>query len=346
MNNSILEQDIKEFCSNFMLDRDRLSNNHICVTGATGLIGSVLVKCLLALSENITITVPVRDKAKALRIMGINTNQLNIIECDLLEWCTTIKNKFDYIIHCASPTSGMYISQFPVETYNITHDVTLALLEYSRKYAVKSFVYISSIEYYGQILEDKLVTEDVIGRIDSLDNRSAYPMGKRSAEFLCTIYAHEYNVPVKIARLTQTFGAGVSPKDNRVFAQFARSIIEGNDIVLHTTGESAKPYCYTMDCVSAILYILIKGKDGEAYNVANPDTYISIKKLAYFLCENFNKGIKVRIEQHPELGYAPVTKLRLSTQKLEALGWRPQYGLTEMFTNLIAYLKEDARDVH
>ena len=160
---------------------------------------------------------------------------------------------------------------------------------------------------------------------------------------MCTSYAKEYGVPVKIARLTQTFGAGVSAEDNRVFAQFARSIIEGNDIVLHTKGESAKPYCYTTDCVSAILYILLKGKDGEAYNVANQDTYISIKDMALFLKENFNSNIDVIVEEHPEMGYAPVTRLNLLSEKLMSLGWKPSYNLYEMFERLINSLKEDGK---
>ena len=83
--------------------------------------------------------------------------------------------------------------------------------------------------------------------------RSAYPLGKRAAEFLCAAYAAQFGVNVKVARLTQTFGAGVASDDKRVFAQFARSVANSEDIVLHTTGESAKPYCYSTDSVSAIL---------------------------------------------------------------------------------------------
>ena len=109
--------------------------------------------------------------------------------------------------------------------------------------------------------------------------------------------------------------------------------------MLHTTGDSAKPYCYTTDCISAILYILLKGEKGEAYNVANQGTYISIKDMAAFLRDNFNPEIDVRFEPHPEMGYAPVTKLHLSSEKLMALGWRPQYDLKEMFYRLIMSIK-------
>jgi nucleoside-diphosphate-sugar epimerase len=117
-------------------------------------------------------------------------------------------------------------------------------------------------------------------------------------------------------------------------------VTSGTDIILHTTGESAKPYCYTTDCASAILFILFKGANGEAYNVANQDTYISIRSMAEFLRDNFNPNIKVAVEEHPELGYAPVTKLHLSSEKLMGLGWKPQYCLKEMFRRLMDGMKE------
>ncbi len=330
---TILEKEIKDFALNYNLC-GQLFNSNFLITGATGLIGSILTKCLLSLNQDIEITIPVRNRNKAKLIYGEDRN-IHIIESDLLAYCNNINEHFDYIIHCASPTSGEYISKYPVETFELAIETTRSLLNYAKYTKIKSMVYISSIEYYGQIFDDRLITEDSQGYVDYSSPRSAYPLGKRAAEYLCTSYALEYDIPVKVARLTQTFGAGVSQDDNRVFAQFAKSIINGTDIILHTKGDSAKPYCYTIDSVSAILFILLKGIKGQAYNVANEDTYISIFEMATFLRDTFNPKINVRIEEHPEMGYAPVTKLRLSTKKLRELGWSPMYNLKEMFSNLI-----------
>jgi len=263
--------------------------------------------------------------------------KIHFVECDLLAYLNGLStdDSFQYIVHCASPTAGKYMTEHPVETYLLAIDSTKAILEYARKSKQTGIVYASSLEYYGQNFDDSIITEDKLGYVDGTDPRSSYPLGKRAAEYLCTAYAKEYGVNVKIARLTQTFGAGVSPDDNRVFAQFARSIIAGEDIVLHTTGESAKPYSYTTDCISAILYILLKGEAGEAYNVANEKTYISIREIAELLCEEFNSNSKVVLDLHDDMGYAPVTKLHLSAAKLEALGWKPRFGLKEMFAKLI-----------
>lgn len=347
MNNSILEKDIKEFCTPFLSKKNKLFNNQICVTGATGLIGSILVKCLLALNENITIVVPVRNKKKACGILGKDVNRLNIIECDVIHFDYAQIGKVDYIIHCAAPTASKFFVEHPVETFDTIIQGTQSVLEYARKHPVKGIVYLSSLEVYGEVLNDsKAISEDYQGYLNPLDIRSSYPMAKRAAENLCCLYCKEYQVPVKIARLTQTTGPGIAYDDNRIIAQFARLTAEGKDIILHTKGESARPYCYTLDAVSAILKILLNGESGEAYNVANEATYISAYDMALFLQKNFNPSINVRIERKDNMGYAPITKLRLSTKKLEALGWKPKYGLKEIFTNLIAYLKESPQDVH
>lgn len=341
MMNKVQEKDIREFVWNFHFS-DKLANTRILITGGTGLIGSMLARCLLALNAGIHIFLPVRNMNKAERMYSEEDNEhLHFIACDLMDYLSSMNEHFDYIIHCASPTDGGYMCSYPVETFMLAIDTTQHILAYALKHALKGIVYVSSLEYYGQNFDDRIITEEILGYINPLSPRSSYPMGKRAAEYLCFAYANEFGIPVKVARLTQTFGAGISPTDNRVFAQFARSVIQGHDIVLHTKGDSAKPYCYTTDCVSAILTILFEGVNGEAYNVANQETYISIRAMAEFFRDCFNPQIKVIVEEHPEMGYAPVTKLHLSTEKLLALGWMPKYGLKDMITNLIESLRID-----
>jgi len=338
--NRTLSIDAIRFAQVFPYSTD-LSGTSIVITGATGLIGSTLVRCLLALNIDIRIIAPVRSKRKASLMFGKSASLLEIIECDIIEYFSNLHEPFDYIIHCASPTSGSYMTEYPVETYELILESTRALLLYACKYPTAGVLFVSSLEYYGQNLDDNTITEEFLGYVDASCPRSSYPLGKRAAEFLCIAYAREFGVPVKIARLTQTLGAGVATNDNRVFTQFAKSIISGSDIVLHTTGESSKPYCYTTDAVCAILTILLKGTNGEAYNVANQDTYISIYNLAIFLRDNFNPKVMVVIDDSQKMGYAPVTKLHLSSEKLMKLGWKPMCGLKEMFSRLIESLEYD-----
>ena len=336
--NKIVQEDIAEFAGKFPL-AEECSNATFLITGATGLIGSSLIHCLLALHKNVQIVAPVRNIEKA--IQKFNPQELEavrLIECDLAKFDYDSLGNMDYIIHCAAPTSSKFFVEYPIETFSTIYDATKVLLDFAARKKIKGFVYLSSLEVYGEINDDSvLVTENVQGYLDPLSVRSSYPMAKRATENLCCLYAAQYDVPVKIARLTQTTGAGIAKDDNRIIAQFARLAANGQDIVLHTTGESARPYCYTMDCVSGILFVLLKGNFGEAYNVANEETYISACGMAKYLQENFNSSIKVKIELNENMGYAPATKLRLSSQKLKEKGWIPRYGLREIFERLFSY---------
>lgn len=337
--NSVLERDVNEFAKSFALSND-LADASIIVTGATGLIGSSLIYCLTALQKGVKIIAPVRNQAKAKeKFSPEQLKSVQLIECDLVKFDYDSLGDVDYIVHCAAPTASKFFVDHPVETFSIIYEGTKVLLDFASRHKVKGFVYLSSLEVYGEINDDsKVVDECAQGYLDPLSVRSSYPMAKRAVENFCCLYAAQYGVPVKIARLTQTTGAGIAKDDNRVIAQFARLAANGHDLVLHSSGVSARPYCYTMDSISAILYILLRGNPGEAYNVANETTYISARGMAEYLQKNFNPSISVKIEINENMGYAPASKLRLSSEKLRSLGWEPRYGLKEIFENLIEYL--------
>ncbi|OOR99859.1 nucleotide sugar dehydratase [Haemophilus paracuniculus] len=340
--NKYIEADV----NSFLIENDELlnslANSTILITGATGLIGSHLVYSILEANKryqlNIQVLALIRNLEKAKSLFGKYTalNGLELINGDVLA-LPTITQNIDYIIHGASITSSSDFVKKPVDTIEISLQGTKNLLNLAKEKEVKSFVYLSSLEVYGTV-DKKDVFEKDFGYIDFTNVRSSYSEGKRMAECLCISYSSQFNIPVKIARLAQTFGPGVDYNDNRVFAQFARSMIEKKDIVLHTTGETERNYCYTKDAVSALLYILLKGNISNAYNVANENTMISIKKMAEMVAKlDPTNSVKVVIElkDSQSLGYNPVVKIKLKTEKLEKLGWKATTNTELMFKNLI-----------
>lgn len=335
-----VKQDIQEFVDFFALSEE-LNNKNFLITGSTGLIGSILIHCLLALKRNISIVAPVRSIMKVKEIFDTEEiSFITFIECDITTFNYDIIGVVDYIVHCAAPTSSKYFIEHPVDTFQIIYKGTETLLGYARNRQIKGIVYLSSLEVYGAVSDDSIqITEDVQGYIDPMAVRSSYPMAKRAAENLCCVYAAQYGVNVKVARLTQTTGAGISENDNRIIAQFCRLAAKGENIILHTRGEAARPYCYTIDCISAILYILLKGSAGEAYNIANEGTYISAKGLAEILKEKFNPSIEVLFDLKDNMGYAFETKLNLNVDKLKALGWTSRYNLVDILTRMVDFLK-------
>ena len=340
--NKILDEDLNRFISSFPFI-SRIKGKSFLVTGASGLIGSLLVKCLLRLNDHfnaeISITTMARDRDKLERMIGSQLK--NVILQDIAQ-PLDVHQKVDYVFHCAAVTDSKKMTQCPAEVLMSMILGTKNLLDFSKEHQIEGMVYLSSIETYGTFEEECLIRENEAGYIDPLNIRSCYPLGKKSSECLCRSYFEEYGVPVKIARLTQTFGAGVSVYDNRVFAQFAKSAMNGEAIELHTKGDSSKPYCYTMDALQALFYILLKGHPGDAYNVANPASYISILEMANMVAERFSGGLsKVKIDLREDMGYAPSTKSRLDVSKLMELGWQPNYSLEEMFARYMAYMKEE-----
>lgn len=312
------------------------------ITGSTGLIGSALVRELLSSDDNI-ICCPVRNVPKARSMLG-DSDRLVIIDTDLLNIKEKIIDNFDFIIHCASPTASLFFVEHPVETIRFGIESTTSILDYAKIHKVKSMVYLSSLEVYGTIIDDsEPLTEEKQGYINPLDIRSSYNIAKKACETICFAYFKEYNIPVKIARLTQTISHNVSINDNRVFAQFGRKAAFNEDIELHTTGESARQYIFIDDAVRAILTILFEGENGEAYNVANDTSYISAKDMAYFVQNNFNPSGKVIFQLKDNMGYAPTTKIRLDVSKLYKLGWKPKYGLYDMYNAMIEKIRESAK---
>lgn len=343
MNNQVLQEDIQQFAEQFEL-YEHLRGKTFLVTGATGLIGSVMTKCLTELNKTknlgIHIIAVIRNREKVKEVFADDYSLIDFRQLELHEITKeNIVDSIDYIIHLASPTASIYFVDYPVETIRITIEGTTSLLEYAKSSNIEAMVYASSLEVYGSNLTDDWIKEDFQGYVNPTEIRSSYNMGKRTCECLCHSYAIEYGVPVKTARLTQTFGAGVDYNDNRVFAQFARKVIEGNDIELHTAGNTCRMYCYTTDAISAILYLLLKGDKGEAYNIANKNSYISIRDMAQLVRNKFNPNIKTVVNLKENNGYAPETKLRLDTSKMELLGWKPKYELEEMFRRLIRSMK-------
>lgn len=317
------------------------SGDNILISGATGLIGRMLVSRFLSCKECRVSTI-VRDREKATRLFGQNDNLRLIVSdiCDPIDADT----RYDHIIHCASVTDSKSFVEHPVEVIRTAYEGTRNMLEIARMNPLKSFIFLSSMEVYGSPRSDELIYEDSGCNVDTMKVRSAYPESKRLCETLCASYCREYGVPVRVLRLTQTFGKGVDYSDKRVFAEFARSVIEGRDIVLHTKGETKRSYLDVEDACSAIEIVMSRGKDGEAYNAANEDTYCSILEMAENVAANCAGGrIQVKIEENEDAvksaGYADTLCMNLSCDKLKELGWKPGAGLTEMYNKMIEWMK-------
>ena len=340
----VLQQDLEEIAASDFVDWEAFKGKTILVTGATGLIGGILARALVCASVSrglgIRVLAVVRNLEKAETLFdGFTENGLEILVRDILA-PIEIEEPVDYIIHGAGVTASKDFVDRPVETILTTLKGTENLLELARKKEVSAMVYLSSMEMYGIPEKGTRIFEHMSGAFNTTTVRNCYPMSKQLCENLCVAYQSEYDVPVRIARLTQTFGLGVEYNDGRVFAEFARCAVEHRDIVLKTKGETERDYLYTTDACTALLYILANGKDGEAYNVANEDTFCSIYEMASLVAGEYGQKVVIEEQDVSGSGYAATLHMDLDTSKLRSLGWRPTADLKDMYAKMIATMNK------
>ena len=188
------------------------------------------------------------------------------------------------------------------------------------------------------------LTEDAGGALNAMNPRNSYPEAKQLSEALAAAYAAEYGVVACVARLCQTFGVGVRRDDGRVFAEFARRCLAGEDIVLLTPGEKRNMYLSVQDAALALILLALKGEAGLAYNVANESTFCSVREMAEAVAERFGGGrTGVRVEVDPEAArrFRAPGSIKQDTSRLRALGWAPTGDLMDIYGQMIAGWQED-----
>ena len=317
----------------------KLCDCNILVTGATGLIGGCLVEVLMSRQDkdyHVYASGRNEERAKKRFADFASDPSFHFVKYDVLEPFESDVT-FDYIIHAASNASPNFFATKPVEVIKSNIQGLSNLMEYGLNHGMKRMLYVSSGEVYGEG-DGRVFTEDYSGYVNCTSPRSCYPSSKRATETLCVSYAQEYGADVVIARPSHTYGPYFTEADNRVYAQFIRNVLRGEDIVMKSTGSQFRSWCYVVDCAAAILYILLKGENGQAYNIADASSNISIKELAEMIAEIGGRKVVMDLPTDTEkAGYNVVTKSVFSTEKLEGLGWM---AIDSMYNNMLKTLNK------
>ncbi|MFU0799093.1 MAG: dTDP-glucose 4-6-dehydratase/UDP-glucuronic acid decarboxylase [Xylanivirga thermophila] len=344
--NSIYREDLQSILDS-NLELKKMRECSILVTGASGMIGSFIVDTFMFFNEILNYKINIfamgRDRVSLEKRFKSHCKNpyFHILQQDInsklvYAYC------FDFIIHAASNAYPKVFSIDPVGTIMGNVLGTYNLLEYARQRGIKRFLFISSGEVYGQGTKDiSEFVESYSGYVDSTNPRSCYPNAKRTAETLCISYTKQYNIDTVIARPCHTYGPTATLKDSRVSSQFIRNVIDGKDIVMKSQGLQLRSYCYVPDCVSGILTILLNGQTGNAYNIANKDCIVTIRKMAENIADISDRKIVFEIPNEVEKsGYNPVIKSILNANKLERLGWKAKYNMNNGLERTINILNQ------
>lgn len=343
IDNTIFREDMEYISAADFIPWTKLKDKTILVTGGTGLIGSTLISALLFANNshdlNLHIIAIVRNTINAARQFAkqiTESTALTFIE-GKVENLPEISVHTDYIIHGACPTSSSFFVNNPVETIQASVIGTMELLELAKKHKPEGFIYLSSMEAYGEVHTEEQLKENMLGFVNPLITRSCYPESKRMCEAICNAYAVEYGIQATSIRLAQTFGPGVAYNDTRIFAMMARCAMNKEDILLQTKGTSRHSYLYTAQAVTAILTVLLKGEAGMVYNAANPDTYCSIYEMGEMVAKELgNEKITVKIAMNGDISKYPAPSfLNLDISAIRVLGWEPSGDLRRMYERMI-----------
>ncbi len=317
---------------------EQLHGKSVLITGATGMVGVMMIDALMTLADVRIIAVG-RNEDKVKERLGehFGNPMFTFIKQDV---CEPLDNKLqvDYIIPLASNTHPMAYSLYPIETMLINILGAKNALDLATRCGAK-IIYPSSVEVYGNATNDMAIKETENGKLNLANARACYPESKRSAEALCLSYAKEKGVEVKIGRLCRIFGPTMLMTDTKASSQFIIKALNKEDIVLKSKGEQYFSYVYVAEAVKALLYILIHGKAGECYNISNQLTDVHLHEFAQTCAKIAGKQVVFDLPSETESkGYSIAVNAILDNSKLVALGYKSHYTFNDALARTIKML--------
>lgn len=336
-----------ELCAALDIDWSKIDHKALMITGATGLVGRYLIEVLLYrnihCNAGISIFAVGRSEEKfRRRFIGVDgSEQLAFVKADVQE-PIQLTHHLDYIIHMASNTHPRLYASDPIGTEMSNILGTYHLLNLASSFDKCRFVFTSSGDVYGDNRSGKpLLDEKDCGYIDCNTLRAGYIEGKRASEALCNAYKEAKGIDFVTARLCRIYGPTMQLEESKAISQFIERSARGEDIILKSKGTQRFSYLYVYDVVTALLYIMTAGKNGEAYNVADNEQTCSLLELATMLSKIAGTCIKFENpDQLEKKGASTFQDVCLDSTKLTQTGWRPEVGIEEGLNNTVMHIRK------
>ena len=311
---------------------EKLEGKTLLLSGATGMVGKCLVDILMKHNDRQA------DPAGAVRVIALSRNgqtaqarfeaywdraDFRYTACDVNEKIPEMGN-VDFVVHAASNTHPLQYANDSIGTIASNIIGTKNLLDYAIAHGTTRFCFVSSVEVYGENRGDvEKFDESYLGYIDCNTLRAGYPESKRLGETLCNAYHQTYGLDFVIPRLSRVYGPTMLLSDSKAISQFIKKAAAGEDIVLKSEGNQKYSYSFVTDATAGILYTLLFGESGQAYNVADKESDITLKDLAGCLAQIAGTKVIFELpEESEKRGYSTATKAMLAPERLEQLGWK------------------------
>jgi nucleoside-diphosphate-sugar epimerase len=339
----IVTEDLSDMATRLAAEFGKLSGKKLLIVGGGGFLGYYLVQAPLAwnrLNKGAAIDVTVYDnwiRGTPSWLDGLKTDpHLKLVTHDITNPVPSGAPDFDFIIHAASIASPIYYRKHPIETMDANVNGLRHLLEYALKQKksgkpLSGFLFYSTSEIYGDPTPENIPTAETYrGHVSCTGPRACYDESKRYGETLCVNFAHQYDLPITMARPFNNYGPGLKISDRRVLPDFARDVFAGRDIVMLSDGSATRTFCYITDAIVGYYKILANGRKGEPYNIGTDKPEVPMAQLAEsvvklagkhwdytgrvvkqispdkdYLVDNPNRRCPVIDKARNELGYEP-----------------------------------------
>ena len=343
--NEKLLEDVRKVAA-LPLPWERFDHKRILISGASGMIGSFLIHVLMERKEDIQIIALGRNEKKAQMALGRYWEKecFQFLSHDINTPLSDM-GKIDFMIHAASNTHPRAYASDPIGTVTTNVLGSINMLEYAAKNGVERFLFASSVEIYGENRGDQdYFDESYCGYIDCNTVRAGYPESKRVSEALCQAYHAKYGMDVVIARLARTYGPTMLKEDSKAIAQFIKNGLNKEDIVLKSEGTQLYSYTYVADAVSGLLTVLLKGECGQAFNIADSRSDLTLRELAELIAETAGKKVIFQLPDRLEAsGYSKATKAILDSEKIKSLGWKAEWDIGRGIRRTLEILDDERK---
>src|SRR5215510_12341993 len=255
-----------------------LTERRVLVTGGAGFIGSHLCERLLERGDEVLCV----DNLYT----GTRRNVQHLLSNPLFELmrhdvCFPLYVEVDEIFNLACPASPIHYQFDPVQTTKTSVHGAINMLGVAKRVKAR-ILQASTSEIYGDPAEHPQ-TEDYWGNVNPIGPRSCYDEGKRCAETLFFDYRRQHNLPIKVARIFNTYGPRMHPNDGRVVSNFIVQALSNKPLTIYGDGSQTRSFCYASDEVDGIYRLFMNG-DSNPTNIGNPDEY-TVKQLAELVVE-------------------------------------------------------------
>ena len=307
MVSKIVQEDIKNIVNSIKKEAGVFEGKTLLISGGAGFLGSYMVAAILKLNADyfkkpckIIVVDNYITSSEKNSILDANDPNVEFIKHDV-RIPLSKEIKADFLIHAAGLASPYYYRRFPLETIEVAVNGTKNFLDFAKEKKVKSVLYFSSSEVYGDPDPNFVPTpEEYWGNVSQIGPRACYDESKRLGETLCKIYHDLYNVPVKIVRPFNVYGPGMKTNDYRAVPTFVARAMAGGGLSVSYQGNQTRTFCYISDATQGFLKVLASGKNGEVYNVGMDNEEINMISLATIISGFFPKKPEVMLVSYPE----------------------------------------------